>query len=110
MALIDSRVGAEVIKVTFSLHIPHVHALAAAEGHGQRMIVVGAILLFACKDRFAAGCGGGRLFGLRTLRNAAQPAGNAACAQFGEHSSYTLYVYKQIVGEYFLFYFLHFCS
>lgn len=103
MALIDSRVGAEVIKVTFSLDIPHVHALAATERHGQRMIVVGAVLLFACKDRFAAGCGGGRLFGLRALRNAAQPAGNAACAQFGEHVSGTSYINKWSGSILFLF-------
>ena len=41
MALINGRVATEKVKVLFAIHIPNVYTLAAAQYHGQGMIVVG---------------------------------------------------------------------
>lgn len=43
--LVDGGVGREEVEVLGALHVPHVHALALAQHHRQRVVVVRAVVI-----------------------------------------------------------------
>jgi hypothetical protein len=55
VALIDSRVGREEVKIHFAVDIPYMSAAASLQYHGDRVIVVRSIALFQFHELLRAG-------------------------------------------------------
>ena len=47
MALVDSRIGREEIKILFAFNVPDKWTLSTIEHHRQRMVIMGSIAVFA---------------------------------------------------------------